>query len=244
MAKKPVFIIGASGWSYPDWRGIFYPKELPQKYWFQYYSSQFSAVELNATFYRFFPKKIYKKWRDQAPTGFQYIVKVHRLITHTKYLIDCRSLIKKFCRNAATLEDKLGLILLQLPPNMPYDLDRLKKTLSTFDDPTKIVVEFRHPKWFTEDTKKLLTEFNCVFCCADSPKIKLLDWVTSDKAYIRLHGSKEWYDYDYSKRELKKIADFAKLVTKKGAKTVYIFFNNDYEAYAIDNALYLRELLT
>lgn len=243
MPKKPTYIIGASGWSYSDWRGTFYPKDLAQKNWFQYYAAQFSAVEMNATFYRFFDKKIYKKWREQAPAGFHYMLKVHRLITHIKHLIDSRTLIKKFCRSAKILDDKLGLILLQLPPSMKYDLARLKKAINFFDDPKKLVIEFRDPKWLTSETKQLLTELGCIYCCADSPKIKLTDWVTSNIAYIRLHGRKEWYDYDYSKRELKQIAEFAKRLNKKGAKTIYIFFNNDYKAYAINNALYLRELL-
>lgn len=244
MVKKSQFIIGTSGWTYTDWRGTFYPEDLPQKLWFGYYSSIFNAIELNATFYRFFPKKIYKKWRDQAPKDFRYIMKVHRLITHRKYLLHSKSLIKKFCRLAAMLEDKLGLILLQIAPSTPYDPERLKKALLAFDDPKKIVVEFRHPKWLTPEIKKLLTDLGCVFCNADSPKIKLVDWITSDIAYIRLHGRKEWYDYDYSKRELKQIANFARTLAKNGAKKIYIFFNNDYEAYAVNNALYLRKLLT
>lgn len=243
MDKKTHFIIGTSGWTYPSWRGKFYPEDLPQKKWFSYYASHFNAIELNATFYRFFSRKVYKTWHDQAPNGFCYVTKVHRLITHRKYLINCKTLIKKFCRNSALLDDKLGLILLQIAPHTAYDLARLKKALMAFDDPKKVVVEFRDPKWLTKETQDLLTNLGCIFCCADSPKMKLLDWVTSDIAYIRLHGRKNWYDYNYSKKELREIADFAKKIAKKGAKKVFIFFNNDYEAYAIQNALYLQELL-
>lgn len=243
MNKKEKFIIGTSGWSYPDWRGIFYPNDLPRNKWFAFYAAQFNAIEMNATFYRFFPKKILKKWSDQAPDNFIYIMKVHRLITHRKFLLKTKTLIKKFCRLAALLEPKLGLILLQIAPSTPYDPERLRKALLAFDDPKKVVVEFRHEKWLTLEIKQLLSQLGCIFCIADSPKIKLKDWLSSDTAYIRLHGRKKWYDYNYSKRELKQIANFAKKLNKKGATKIYIFFNNDYEAYAVKNALYLRSLL-
>src|SRR5579872_7068144 len=157
MAKKSnKFLIGTSGWTYPDWKGLFYPKDLPKKSWFDYYQSHFPIVELNATFYRFFSDKAFIHWREQAKDDFKYIIKVNRTITHINYLKNSKRLIRLFCRKAALLEDKLALILLQLPPRMPYDLPLLKKTILSFDDPKKIVVEFRDKKWLTPETKALL----------------------------------------------------------------------------------------
>lgn len=126
---------------------------------------------------------------------------------------------------------------------MPYDLPRLEKALLSFDNPKKIVVEFRNEKWLTPETKQLFTKLGCIFCIADSPKSKMVAWVTANTAYIRLHGKKQWFNYNYKKSELDEIAQFVKKLTKMGAKKVYILFNNDYYAYAIKNAVYLNKIL-
>jgi uncharacterized protein YecE (DUF72 family) len=105
-------------------------------------------------------------------------------------------------------------------------------------------VEFRHQQWFTEEIKGLLKEVSSIFCIADSPKTKLMDWVTSNVAYIRLHGRTSWYAYEYSFQELREIAEFVENVVKPGVTTVYIFFNNDFEGHAPKNALSLSEMLT
>lgn len=240
---KTHYFIGTAGWNYPDWRGIFYPKHLPQKKWLAFYQDNFSIVEINATFYRFFKKEIFIKWRLAAEKNFKYIIKVNRNITHIKRLKNCKRLIKQFCQDVALLEDKLALILLQLPPSMPYDINRLKIALLQFDDPTKLVVEFRHKKWLTEETKNLLTSIGCTFCIADSPATKMVSWVTSQKAYIRLHGRTKWFNYKYSYLQLKNIINFAKHLPEQGAKKVYILLNNDYYAYAVQNARYLQKFL-
>lgn len=209
----------------------------------EYYQTKFQIVEINATFYRFFKDQVFINWRLKAKKNFKYIIKVNRTITHIKYLKNCKRLIKKFCRSVALLEDKLALILLQLPPKMPYDLERLKKALLSFDDPTKVVVEFRDEKWYTPEVKALLKEIGCIFCAADSPKIKLLNWVTSDIAYIRLHGRKTWFNYNYSTKELTEIAAFVKKLAKNKVKHIYILFNNDYFTYAVKNAAKLEKML-
>lgn len=237
------FLIGTSGWSYPHWQGVFYPEDCPKSRWFEYYIRKFATVEINATFYRFFKDQTYHNWYDRSPQHFKYVLKVPRLISHRKYLKDVTDQIKAFWQSANLLKNKLGLILLQLAPDMPYDPDRLKKALMAFEIPRKVAVEFRHKKWFTEETRELLKEVGAIFCNADSPKTKLMDWVTSDRTYIRLHGRKRWYSYDYSGQELAEIAEVAKSMTGRGAKKVYIFFNNDFGGYAPKNANALLEIL-
>ena len=174
---------------------------------------------------------------------FRYVLKAPRLITHRKYLEGAEEEIREFWRSVSLLEDKLGLILLQLAPSTPYDPERLKKALQAFDDPRRVAVEFRHKRWLTGETKDLLQEVGAIFCSADSPKSKLMDWVTSDTAYIRLHGRKHWYDYNYSDAELKEIADLARHMTQEGAQSVYVFFNNDFGGHAVKNAHSLRQIL-
>jgi uncharacterized protein YecE (DUF72 family) len=236
-------LVGTSGWTYPDWQGIFYPEDWPKSRWFEYYATEFSTVEVNATFYRSFKDQTYHKWREQAPEEFRYVLKAPRFVTHRKHLKGAEKQIKSFWRSAALLEDKLGLILLQLAPSTAYDPDRLKTALLTFGDPGKVAVEFRHEKWLTEEIRDLLKEVGAIFCTADSPESELMDWVTSDVAYVRLHGRGQWYAHDYSLQELREIADLARRMEKLGAKQVYIFFNNDVNAYAPRNALTLLEML-
>ncbi|MDZ7289351.1 MAG: DUF72 domain-containing protein [candidate division KSB1 bacterium] len=237
------FLAGTSGWTYPDWQGTFYPVDWPKSRWFEYYAGKFSTVEINATFYRTFKDQTYSKWREQAPREFRYVLKAPRLITHRKHLIGAEDVIKGFWQSASLLEDKLGLILLQLAPSTQYDPDRLRQTLLTFGNPRKIAVEFRHEKWCTEEIKNLLEETGSVFCTADSPKSELRDWVTSEVAYIRLHGRKRWYDHDYSNQELREIAALAKRMVVLGAKQIYIFFNNSVNGYAPQNALTLLKMV-
>lgn len=240
---KPNYVIGTSGWNYEDWRGIFYPKLLAKAHWLNYYANRFKIVEINATFYRFFSKQVYNNWYQQTPDDFKIIIKVHRLISHFKMLKNCRTYIKQCCLSTKALKEKWGFTLLQLPPKFPYDATRLKLAINSFENNNKLVIEFRDKKWFTPEVKKLLIKTGCVFCITDSPDFTAPKWLTSDVAYIRLHGKKSWYNYNYTEKELKEIAKWAHHLVQKGAKTVYILFNNDYKAYAIQNALLLNKIL-
>lgn len=242
MEESHVYI-GTSGWTYPHWAGRFYPRDLPKNQWLQYYTQHFNAVEINATFYRSFQEKTYQHWREEAPPHFHYVVKGSRYMTHRKYLLDVDNAVKR-CETAAFgLKEKLGMILLQLPPNMPYDLDRLQGALKCFHHRTRVAVEFRNERWFTSETKQLLKSLNVVFCDVDSPQFTFQKWLTSSTAYLRLHGRQRLYASNYSPDELIEIANYVKNLKKRGAKEVYIFFNNDYRAYAVHNALGLQKIL-
>lgn len=116
-----VFYIGTSGWIYNHWKGRFYPQNLPQKRWFDYYAGKFSVVEVNATFYGTFKDQTYNNWRERAPQGFGYVLKAPRLITHRKYLLGVEEDIRTFYCSCSLLEDNFQLILLQVAPNTPYD---------------------------------------------------------------------------------------------------------------------------
>lgn len=237
-------MIGTSGWSYADWQGKFYPPKCPKSRWLEFYATEFMTVEINATFYRSFNSKIYTQWRERVPHDFIYVIKVPRIITHREYLENCETDIYNFCQASNFLKTKLGLYLLQLPANMPYDLQRIKNALLSFDDPTRVAVEFRHSKWFNTDVKALLLELKCVFCAVDSSQYQLLNWQTSDIAYVRLHGREHGYHYDYSNAELNEIANFVRKLGRQGVKLIYIFFNNDYQAKAPKNARELAKLLS
>jgi uncharacterized protein YecE (DUF72 family) len=241
--KQPIYFIGTSGWTYGHWKGRFYPSDIPQKKWFDYYASLFSSVEINATFYRTFKDETYLNWKQRAPLGFGYVLKVPKLITHLKFLIDVEQEIKAFYRSCALLDDKFEMVLLQVAPNMPNDLKRLQTALAAFPDPTKVAVEFRRPEWYSPETLGVLQEFNATICNVDSPGHKITGHLTSTRAYLRLHGRGHWYAYNYSDLELEEIAWLAQSLVQKGARRVYVYFNNDFEAYAPANALALKRLL-
>lgn len=241
---KTVFFVGTSGWTYDHWKGRFYPADLPKSRWFDFYASQFSSVEINATFYRTFKDETYQKWKDRAPAGFGYVLKAPRLITHHKGLQGADELILAFYQSCLLLENKFEMILLQVAPQMPYDLDCLHKALLAFPDPGKVAVEFRRQEWFNPDTFSMLRMVGSSICNVDSPRQQLTGFLTSEKAYLRLHGRKHWYSYNYSAAELNEIASLAQQLGHEGARRVYIFFNNDFEAFAPTNALAVRQLLT
>jgi uncharacterized protein YecE (DUF72 family) len=238
-----VYYIGTSGWIYKHWKGKFYPQDLPQKKWFDYYANKFSAVEVNATFYGTFKDQTYHNWRERAPQGFGYVLKAPRLITHRKYLWGVEDDIQTFYRSCALLEYKFQLILLQVAPNMPYDPPRLRKALSAFPDPSRVAVEFRRDEWLNQETLDLLKELGAAICNVDSPHQRLADSLTSNRAYLRLHGRNNWYAYNYSNAELAEIANLAHSLVSKGASRVYIFFNNDFEGFAPANAMTLQSML-
>ena len=240
---QEIFYIGTSGWTYDDWEGRFYPAGLARSHWFEYYSNQFSTVEVNATFYRTFKDDTYLGWKSKAPKDFRYVLKAPRTITHQKNLIDVEDDIKNFVRSALLLADLLGMILLQVAPSTPYDLKRLKQALLAFPDPSIVAVEFRNPDWLSTQTETLLRDLGASFCNADSPTQKLTRVLTSKRAYIRMHGRRKWYSDFYGDDELLEIANIARDLARRGASEVYVFFNNDYFANACVNAKSLLKLL-
>ena len=237
------FLIGTSGWTYDHWKGSFYPTDLARSRWFDYYAGNLSTVEVNATFYRTFKDQTYLNWKVRAPQGFGYVLKAPRLITHRKYLADVKEDIQAFYHSCTLLADKFELILLQVAPNTPYDLDRLEKALLAFPDPARVAVEFRQPEWQNPETYTMLRSVGATICNVDSPRQQLTDLLTSNRAYLRLHGRKRWYAYDYSADELREITSCVQSLLHQGAKKVYVFFNNDFNCFAPLNARSLKEIL-
>jgi uncharacterized protein YecE (DUF72 family) len=233
--------VGTSGWSYDHWRGGFYPEKLAKWRWFDFYAERFNTVEVNATFYRRFSDATYQKWRDRAPRHFRYVLKVPQLISHRHKLHDTTELIADFERSAQLLGNRLGLLLLQLPPNLPYRLHLLDAALKDFANPAIVAVEFRGEHWLTEEVFTLLRKRGANYCNPDHPQHKLTAIVTGEIGYLRLHGRRAWYADNYTQEELYSIAETAHKMSEQGTKEVYIFFNNDYAAYAPHNAYTLSQ---
>ncbi|RJQ33248.1 MAG: DUF72 domain-containing protein [Actinobacteria bacterium] len=233
--------IGTSGWSYPHWFNTFYPDNLAKNKAFQYYQEHFETVELNVTFYRLVHKKTFEGWNKNTSDNFVFAIKASRYITHNKRLIDPDKPLNRLFDNLSVLGEKAGPVLWQLPSNFHKDLNRLEVFLKALPKNYRHAFEFRHPSWFSDDTYKLLRNINAALVFADSPRWPLEHEITADFLYIRFHGGKELYGSNYSGKEL---GAWAKKIKKWSAKySIYSYFNNDYNAYAPKNALYLKELL-
>ena len=231
---KPKYYIGTSGWHYDWWREVFYPAKLPRSRWLEFYSSHFPTVELNNSFYRLPSERAFDNWRDQTPEGFVFAVKVSRFITHIKRLKEVEEPLETFLSRARHLNEKLGPLLYQLPPNMHRNEGRLEAFLKILPGGLEHVFEFRHESWFDDRVFELLRKYNCGFCSFDMPGMSCPLVATADFAYIRFHGSSGLYYSCYSDEELR---DWAERISGLGGVgKVYIYFNNDAEGYAIQNA--------
>jgi len=234
------YYIGTSGWHYDHWRGEFYPKDMAKSRWLEFYSRHFTTVELNNSFYRLPSDKAFVNWRDSSPIEFVFSVKVSRFITHIKRLRNADEPIANFLARTRLLEGKLGPLLYQLPQNMKRDDRLLEDFIRILPKDTSHVIEFRHASWFDDKVFDLLRRYNVGFCIYDMPDFSTPVIVTSDKAYIRFHGSHQLYGGCYSDKELE---GWAKKIAELETKMVFAYFNNDAEGFAVKNALTLENLL-
>ena len=236
----PKVHLGTSGWYYEHWRGIFYPEDLPKGEWLLHYLKYFNTVEINASFYRFpFPNML-KAWVKKTPEGFIFAVKANRRITHEQPIAR-EDLLRAFYDRIALLGDRKGPILFQLPPSLKKDIGLLEEFLGKLDPDEENVVEFRHPTWFDKDTYKVLSDYKVRYCIVSAPGIPMDVEVTAEFAYIRWHGTVNWYASEYSMAELRYWADIIKDIAKE--YKVYGYFNNDFYGYAVKNCMELKELL-
>jgi uncharacterized protein YecE (DUF72 family) len=245
---RDVFI-GTSGYNYPHWwNNVFYPSDLPQKKWLEFYALRFDTVELNVSFYRLPSKEAFQNWYRRTPDSFSFAVKGSRFITHLKRLKDCREPLTLFLDHAAPLQEKLGAMLWQLPPHFKVNGERLEGfcvLLSTLPRAKTLrhAFEFRDPSWFCPEIFRVLEEFNFAFCVAHGSGFPVIDPVKSDFVYLRLHGGEILHGPDYSEKELCAWAEKIRGWRKK-RKTVFVYFNNDTYGFAVKNGLALKKLLS
>jgi uncharacterized protein YecE (DUF72 family) len=235
------FWTGCSGFSYPEWRGMFYPEKLASRKWFEYYCERFNTVELNTTFYRFPQVAHLKGWYDRSPRDFRFAVKAPRIITHYRRFKNASDEMQRFYDAIHEgLSDKLGSVLFQLHPMMPYSEENLERILSTLHHDFINVLEFRHASWWRNDVLKQLKQHHVTFCSISFPGLPDDIYQTAPVAYYRFHGTPKLYYSDYNHSTLRKV-----LKTLSGLKRVsevYIYFNNTAEGHAVNNALYFKSL--
>ncbi len=239
----PELMIGCSGFSYKHWKKVFYPEDLSERKWLEYYSRIFSSVELNVTFYRLPKQTAFDTWYQETPPRFHFAVKGSRFITHVKRLADPGDALKKFFEGASLLKEKLSVVLWQLPPAYQLNLDRLSSFLTLLKKyPVRHTFEFRHESWIVPAVFDLCREHNTGLCMADSPPYIDDLPVTSDFVYIRRHGHGARYSGRYSKAQLAKDAARMKSYLEEG-RDVFTYFNNDAFGYAPMNAQELIGML-
>ncbi len=199
-------------------------------------------MELNNSFYHLPTEKAFTTWRESSPDNFTFAVKVSRFITHVKRLRNLESAPETFLSRARLLEHKLGPLLYQLPPNMKRNDELLDNFLRPLPQEYQHVLEFRHQSWIDDAVFDILHQYNAGLCIFDMPGFTCPLVATSDFAYIRFHGSANIYASCYSNEELAQWA--AKIAhLGKNLKAIYIYFNNDAEAFAVKNAATLRKYL-
>ncbi len=213
--------VGTSGYSYKEWKGSFYPEKLPAKDMLPYYASKLSAVELNNTFYRMPQQPMVESWRTQVPEGFRFSVKASQRITHFKRLKDVESETKYLLETVGALEEKLGVVLYQLPPNMKKDLERLQSFVKVLPGDVRAAFEFRHPTWFDDDVLEVLKSQNFALCISDTDDVPVthIDR-TADWGYLRLRR------VSYSKDDL---SEWAGRMKEQNWTTTFVFFKHEDE---------------
>ncbi|MEH6407962.1 MAG: DUF72 domain-containing protein [Leeuwenhoekiella sp.] len=232
--------IGCSGYSYRDWKGKFYPEQLPTKDWLTFYSTVFNTVEINYTFYRTPGPTTVTNWKEKTEENFNFTLKGNRDITHYKKLNDIDESLNKFQDMAAVMRPKLSCVLWQLPPSLHRDDKLLLNFCERLDIKNKNVIEFRHNSWFNTEVYEILKMSDISICSISSPMFPEEMIVTSNTGYVRFHGKgKKWYDYDYSEEEL---FQWYKKIRESKVSDVYIYFNNDLGGRAVHNAKALRQL--
>ncbi len=185
---------GTSGFSYPEWRGAFYPeKGLPQSKFLEFYASKFSTVEINNTFYRFPKPELLEGWAERTPGAFRFAVKANQAITHRARLADADDLTRDFIERCRLLGDKLGPILFQLPPNFKRDDERLANFLDILPPRTRFAVEFRHASWFDDLVFQILENAGVALCVSEGETLDTPRKATSGFCYLRLR-KKEYSD--------------------------------------------------
>jgi uncharacterized protein YecE (DUF72 family) len=235
--------VGTCGWQYDDWRDAFYGGS-PKSSWLSEYAKSFDTVECDNAFYRLPTRDTFSKWAAALPAGFTMAVKASRFLTHVKRLSEPAEPVQRLLQSCEGLGDRLGPILLQLPPNLRIDLDRLEATLASFPASIRVAVEPRHESWWTDDLRRLLEKRGAALTWADrlgKPVTPL--WRTTDWGYVRLHEGRAHPWPRYGDAALR--TWHTRIDDKWPQRNdVFVYFNNDPGAAAIRNARTFARMAT
>jgi len=240
--------VGTSGWIYSHWKGKFYPEKLKRQKELEFYSQHFNTVELNASFYRLPLEKTFSNWYLRTPKDFIFSVKVSRFITHVKRFKEVQDSWSLFLRRALNLKEKLGPLLFQLPPSFHNNQEnflRIKNFLKQAKEKQlKFAIEFRHSSWFDVRVYRLLKNYKVAWVISDSSYWPKEEKITADFGYVRFHGPSNLFASRYSLAEMKRWGQKIKnWIRRENLKNFFVYFNNDSNAYAVENAFELKKIL-
>lgn len=237
-------LLGTSGYSYQDWKEIFYPKGLAARKWLSFYAQHYNTVEINATFYRYFARTVFARWCDETPDDFRFTLKGPRDITHVKRLHEIDPDLTRFVDSYQDLKPKLAALLWQMPPSFKDEADNREKLagfLEKLPKETRQVMEFRHKSWFNDEVYTLLNHHRAGFVINDSNRWAAAEVVTGDLAYIRFHGPEKLYASLYTIDAMKAWAEKINVWLRQ--YDVFVYFNNDFDGRALQNSVELRDLI-
>lgn len=236
-------LVGTSGFDYKDWRGSFYPRFIKSGDRLAFYTQHFDTVELNVTFYRMPAASAFRGWRDALPEGFVFAVKASRYLTHIRRLVDPEQPVEFLMERAGELGDRLGPILLQLPPSLEIDLERLERTLEAFGREVRVAVEPRHKSWFVPQLCEVLRRHDAAFVLADRRGPITPLWSTSGWTYLRMHQGSATPRPCYGDAALQSWVDRLGELPGGAGGSGYVYFNNDHRACAVKNAAEFEAML-
>jgi uncharacterized protein YecE (DUF72 family) len=211
-------LAGTSGFSYKEWKGSFYPEDLPAEEMLRFYAGRLPAVEINNTFYRMPKASLLAGWSEQVPDGFRFALKASQRITHHKRLKEVSEEVGYFFRVATTLGDRLGPALFQLPPNLKKDLPLLVDALALLPSAARAAVEFRHPSWFEDDVFAALASSGAALCVAEDTDLATPLVATAGWGYLRLRRP------DYGDAE---VSAWAEKIRAQKWDEAYVFFKHE-----------------
>ncbi len=213
--------IGTSGYSYPEWKGNFYPEKMAAKGMLHFYAGKFPTVEINNTFYRMPKEDVLKGWAEQVPEHFAFVIKASQRITHMQRLKECGELLSYLYRVTATLGPRLGPLLFQLPPNFKKDVPRLESFFDDMPERRRVAVEFRHASWFDDEVFEALRARGAALCVADTGEEPAAPLVaTTDWGYLRLRRE------NFSDEELR---DWARRIREQPWSDAFVFMKHEEE---------------
>lgn len=227
--------IGTCGWQYRHWRGAFYPEALPTPEWLAFYAAQFATVEVDSAFYRLPTAESLARWRDATREGFVFSLKASSMLTHRKRLADPAGPVGLLVERVEHLGDRLGPVLLQLPPTLRAEPRRLEEALACFPPHVRVALEARHPSWDAEEVWGILEARGAAWCLADAPWRRWPAVRTAAWGYVRFHEGRASPAPCYGRRALTTWAErLAELWP--GGEDVFVYFNNDARACALRDA--------
>jgi uncharacterized protein YecE (DUF72 family) len=236
------FLIGTSGWQYDDWRGTFYPDDLPQKQWLEFYAARFPTVEVNNTFYRLPDREVFAQWGQRVSDGFCFSLKMSRYLSHIKRLKAPAEPLHRFASRAEAMDGTWGVTLLQLPPTMHVDVGRLAHVLDLWSAERRLAVELRHDSWFTDEVRDLLTQHEVALVLADRYGHRLQPmWRTAPWTYVRFHQGTHNHP-SYRTPTLGRWFDELREQWRDD-EDAYVYFNNDQTGAAVRDAAHFADLV-